>query len=74
MFPGDQDGTIIGNLEKINRQLVRQNSFGRIFSVGIIYGIGFFIGSAIIANEEAYLFAKLGRGLGIVPMEHQARI
>ena len=32
------------------------------------------LGSAIIANEEAYLFAKLGRGLGIVPMEHQARI
>lgn len=32
------------------------------------------LGSAIIANEEAYLLAKLGRGLGIVPMEHQARI
>ena len=32
------------------------------------------LGSAIIANEEAYLLAKLGRGLGIVPIEHQARI
>jgi formate dehydrogenase major subunit len=32
------------------------------------------LGSAILANEEAYLLAKLGRGLGIVPMEHQARI
>jgi formate dehydrogenase major subunit len=32
------------------------------------------LGSAIMANEEAYLLAKLGRGLGIVPIEHQARI
>lgn len=32
------------------------------------------LGSAIVANEEAYLLAKLGRGLGIVPIEHQARI
>ncbi len=50
MFPGDQDNTIIGNLEKINRQLARQNSLGHMFMAGIIYGLGFFVGSAIIAT------------------------
>lgn len=32
------------------------------------------LGSAIIANEEAYLLAKLARALGIVYLEHQARV
>lgn len=45
-----QDSTIIGQLEALNRQVARQNSLGRMFFVGIIYGIGFFVGSAIIAT------------------------
>ena len=32
------------------------------------------LGSAIIANEECYLLTKLMRGLGVVWLEHQARI
>lgn len=32
------------------------------------------LGSAVIANEEAYLLVKLMRGLGVVWLEHQARI
>lgn len=32
------------------------------------------LGSAIIANEECYLLVKLLRGLGVVWLEHQARI
>ncbi|MBI2460672.1 MAG: twin-arginine translocation signal domain-containing protein [Candidatus Rokubacteria bacterium] len=32
------------------------------------------LGSAIIANEECYLLVKLMRGLGVVWLEHQARI
>ena len=32
------------------------------------------LGSAIIANEECYLSTKLMRGLGVVWLEHQARI
>lgn len=32
------------------------------------------LGSAILANEECYLLAKLMRGLGVVWLEHQARI
>lgn len=32
------------------------------------------LGSAVIANEEAYLLTKLARSLGIVYIEHQARV
>jgi formate dehydrogenase major subunit len=32
------------------------------------------LGSACVDNEECYLIAKLGRTLGIVYLEHQARI
>lgn len=32
------------------------------------------LGSAVIANEECYLLTKLMRGLGVVWLEHQARI
>lgn len=36
-------------LGKILSELKRQNSYSYNFSRGIVYGIGFFIGSAIIA-------------------------
>jgi len=45
-----QHEKIIENLELLNRQVARQNSLARMFAVGIIYGIGFFVGSAIIAT------------------------
>jgi len=32
------------------------------------------LGSACVDNEECYLIAKLARALGIVYLEHQARI
>ncbi len=32
------------------------------------------LGSAVIANEECYLLVKLLRGLGVVWLEHQARV
>lgn len=37
-------------LEKINQELVLQNSFRRMFFIGVVYGIGFFAGSAVIAT------------------------
>lgn len=46
----DQRDKIIENLELLNRQVARQNSLGRMFLIGINYGIGFFVGSAIIAT------------------------
>lgn len=46
----DQRDKIIENLELLNHQVARQNSFGRMLVIGVIYGIGFFFGSAIIAT------------------------
>jgi len=46
----DQRDKIIGHLELLNKQVARQNSLWRMLLVGVIYGIGFFIGSAIIAT------------------------
>lgn len=53
----EQQKVIIGNLELLNQQVARQNSLPRMLVVGIVYGIGFFIGSAIIAT---ILFGILG--------------
>lgn len=46
----DHQRSIVELLEELNRHLTGQNSFGRMFLTGIVYGIGFFIGSAIIAT------------------------
>jgi hypothetical protein len=46
----DHQHSIVQLIEELNRHLARQNSFRRMFFVGIIYGIGFFIGSVIIAT------------------------
>lgn len=45
-----KEDQIIEQLEQANAHLARQNSLRRIFLVGIIYGIGVFIGSAILAT------------------------
>ena len=52
----DQRDNIIENLEILNRRVERQNSFAHMFMVGIIYGIGFFVGSAIIATIALGIF------------------
>ncbi len=41
---------ILKNLEQLNKRLASQSSFGTIFWTGVLYGIGFFVGSAIIAT------------------------
>lgn len=56
MPPVDQHGQIIKNLELLNAQVARQNSIPRMFAVGIVYGIGFFVGSAIIATIALGVF------------------
>ena len=45
-----QQDKIVEHLDVLNRQVARQNSIPRMFLVGIVYGIGFFVGSAIIAT------------------------
>lgn len=42
--------TIIEQLETLNKQVARQNSTSRMFVGGVVYGVGFFVGSAILAT------------------------
>lgn len=46
----DQNDKIIKQLEILNAEIERQNSTRHVIITGIIYGIGFFIGSAILAT------------------------
>ncbi len=46
----EEQNKIVEQLEMLNHKMEQQNSVGYIFSRGIIYGIGFFIGSAVIAT------------------------
>lgn len=52
----DHQLSILENLEALNRQMALQNSLRRIFLVGIIYGIGFFMGSVILATIAFGIF------------------
>jgi len=45
-----QEDKIIEQLETLNEKMAEQNTVKRIFVTGVIYGVGFFIGSAIIAT------------------------
>ncbi len=46
----EQNDKIIKQLEILNASIEHQNSVKHTISIGIIYGISFFIGSAIIAT------------------------
>ena len=52
----DQHEKIIQHLDLLNRQVALQNSLSRMFVIGIVYGIGFFVGSAIIATIALGVF------------------
>ncbi len=45
----NQRDKIIEQLEILNAKMDRQNGVKQILRAGIIYGVGFFIGSAILA-------------------------
>lgn len=63
----EQQEQIIRHLETLNYQIARQNSFARMFVVGIVYGVGFFVGSAIIATIALGVF---GPWLAQIPWIH----
>ncbi len=46
----NQRDRIIEQLEMLNAKMDKQNSTKQILKMGVIYGIGFFIGSAILAT------------------------
>jgi len=45
-----QQQKIIEQLDVLNKEIARQNSLRARFLIGIVYGVGFFVGSAIIAT------------------------
>jgi hypothetical protein len=64
-----QINKVIEHLDSLNRQMARQNSLGRMFVVGIVYGIGFFVGSAILATIAFGIFAPI---VGHITWVHDA--
>lgn len=46
----NQHGVMIDELKALNASVRRQNAVWHIFMTGVIYGLGFFIGSAILAT------------------------
>ena len=56
MALGDEHSKIIEHLDTLNKQVARQNSIPRMFLIGIVYGVGFFVGSAIIATIALGIF------------------
>ena len=61
---GSERDRLIENLELLNIQIARQNSLMRMLLVGIIYGIGFFIGSAIIATIALGILGPIFANIG----------
>ncbi len=57
----DQRDKIIIELKALNEKLALQNSVRHIFLTGMIYGVGLFIGSAVIATIA---FGTLGPFVG----------
>ncbi len=45
-----QHNAMLEELKMLNAQVQKQNSMKEIFTKGIIYGVGFFIGSAVLAT------------------------
>ena len=56
-----QHQQIIDELKALNDKLARQNHWGHIFSTAIVYGVGFVIGSTILASILASIFLPLLR-------------
>ncbi len=55
----DQNNKIIKQLEILNSGIERRNSIKYILGTGIIYGVGFFIGSAILATIALGIFGPM---------------
>jgi len=51
-----QDDAIIAQLKLMNEGLQVQRSIPRTFLTGVVYGVGFFLGSAIIATIALGIF------------------
>lgn len=55
----NQRDKILEQLQALNAKLGKQLAVKQIFLTGIIYGVGFFIGSAIIATIALGIFGPI---------------
>lgn len=61
-----QRDKIIEQLELLNSKMAWQNSVRRIFMTGVIYGTGFFIGSAVLATIALGILGPVLGKIGLV--------
>lgn len=54
-----QHQQIIDELQGLNEKLARQNHWGHIFAAAVVYGVGFVIGSTILASILASIFLPI---------------
>ena len=66
MEPRNYHDDIVEQLKMLNNKAERQSSIRRIFITGIIYGVGFFVGSAIIATIALGIFGPILGKIGWV--------
>ncbi len=55
----EQHKQIIDQLESLNEKIARQNSWRHIFTAALVYGVGFVIGSTILASILASAFLPI---------------
>jgi hypothetical protein len=59
-----QHEKIIEHLDMLNKQVAKQSSLSHMFMVGVVYGIGFVVGSAVLATIALGIFGPL---IGKIP-------
>jgi hypothetical protein len=55
----EQHQQIIDELKGLNDKLGRQNSWRHVFAASLVYGVGFVIGSTILASILASMFLPI---------------
>lgn len=68
----EHDEKIVEEVEQLRTQLKRQNSLGRVLVVGVVYGIGFFVGSAILATIAFGIFGPWFGQVGWIRSSYEA--
>lgn len=64
MHEKKSENLLLAELQTLNGNISRQLSVRRIFFTGIVYGIGFFLGSAVLAVIALGIFGPM---IGSIP-------
>lgn len=56
---------IVENLAELNKTVISQRSFSRVFVMGMVYGVGFVIGSSVLA---VFILGVLSHIFGDLPI------